>query len=576
MATLVLVNGKIVTVDDQFSVQQAVAVDGDRIAAVGTSAAIREAHAGPATHVVDLGGATVIPGLIDNHNHFVRATEHMEVRLDGVRTRTAALDRIESAAAMLPHGQWLLTLGGWHEDQWTGDRRELTREELDARTGERPAFIQAQYDHAVVNTAWLGAANVGPDDPARATGKIGGGLLALNRAAAGFPAPADTKDSIRTAMAYYNSLGLTTVFDPGGVGVSDTAYEALAAMAANGELTLRLLTTLGDAANGPSLASARAFARKVREARPFQGDQWYDRIAVGEIYFAPFHWDHTGSPPRPTTQDTHAATEILRTAAANGWPVQTHSITSEGLDLVLAAYEQANETHPVRALRWSVTHADGITRTHIERARRLGVTVQLRSQSVIGNQARAITAHGQSAARRMPPLRLVQDSGLAWGLGTDGPKAAQINPFISLYWAVAGRSLSGDLVLDETETITREQALIAHTRSNAHLAFRENHLGSIKQGLLADMLVLDRDYLTVPAHEIKDIRPAATIVGGTVVQGALPGLRRVLQVRRDEARLVGEHDRLHPVAQVQLHQHPAHVRLDGVLLDDELTGDLHV
>src|SRR5258708_7029356 len=156
MATLALVNGKIVTVDERFSIASAVAIDGDRVTATGASAAIL-AGAGPGAEVVDLRGRTVIPGLIDNHNHFVRATEHVEVRLDGVRGRADALSALRRGAAELAPGQWLLTLGGWHEEQWTGDRRELTLAELDAVAGGRPAFIQAQYDHAVVNTAWLDA-----------------------------------------------------------------------------------------------------------------------------------------------------------------------------------------------------------------------------------------------------------------------------------------------------------------------------------------------------------------------------------------------------------------------------------
>ncbi|HEX4396742.1 MAG TPA: amidohydrolase family protein, partial [Trebonia sp.] len=310
---------------------------------------------------------------------------------------------------------------------------------------------------------------------------------------------------VRAAMAYYNSLGLTTVFDPGGVGVSDAAYAAIQAMAGRGELTLRVLTTLGAGVDDP----AGAFADKVKASSPFQGDHWYDRIAVGEIYHAPFHWDHAGRPPAPSAADIAAATEILATAAITGWPVQTHSVTAGGLALVLDAYEQADKLRPVRPLRWSVTHAEGITPDQIERARRLGVTVQLRSQSVI-RDGRATVA----------PLRLLHDSGLSWGLGTDGTRAAQINPFVSLWWAVTGRSLGGTRILDEP--LTREEALIAHTRSNAQLVFRENYLGSIRPGLLADLLVLDRDYLTVPDDEIRDIRPAATIVGGELVHGALP------------------------------------------------------
>jgi len=519
MVTHVLVNGNIVTVDDQFSVAEAVAIDGERITAVGPAAAVR-ARAEPGATVTDLRGATVIPGLIDNHNHFVRATEHVEVRLEGVRTRAGALDLLRGRAAGLDPGQWLLTLGGWHEDQWEGDRSHLTLAELNAVTGDRPAFIQAQYDHVFVNSAWLDAMGVPRAADVRLTGRVSGGLVALNQAAARLPA-ARREEGVLAAMAYYNSLGLTTVFDPGGVGVSDAAYAAVETIGARGDLTLRVCTTLGDSTNNMSASGARALAELITAREPFRGDYWYDQIAVGEIYHAPFHWDHTASPPHPSGRDIEAAAGILRAAARAGWPVQTHSVTTQGLDLVFDAYEQANRDRAIRPLRWSVTHAEGITAAQLERARRLGVTVQLRSQSVIGNQRRAVAAYGAPTARRMPPLRLVQDSGLTWGLGTDGTRAAQINPFITLWWAVTGRSLGGDLVLDEP--ITREEALIAHTRSNARLMFHENYLGSIAPGLLADMVVLDRDYLTVPEDEIRDIKPVATIVAGKVVYGTLPG-----------------------------------------------------
>jgi len=113
----------------------------------------------------------------------------------------------------------------------------------------------------------------------------------------------------------------------------------------------------------------------------------------------------------------------------------------------------------------------------------------------------------------------VQDSGIPFGLGTDGTKASQIDPFVTLWWAVTGKALNGETVL--TETLTREEALIAHTRTNAYLMFQEGNLGAIKPGLLADALVLDRDYLTVAADEIRSIRPIATLVGGRLVHGSL-------------------------------------------------------
>jgi predicted amidohydrolase YtcJ len=507
MASFVLVNGKIVTVDEQFSIAEAVAVDGERITATGSNADVL-ACAGPGATVVDLDGMTVIPGLIDNHNHFVRASEHAEIRLEGARSRVQALDALRSAASSLSAGQWLVALGGWHEEQWVGDRSEFTVAELDAVAGRRPAFVMAEYDHAVVNTAWLDAMGLPAEAETRATGRIGGGIVALNQAVGAFPRPAEREATAKAAASWYNSVGLTTVFDPGGVGVPVAAYTTIAALAERGELTLRVLTTLGDGASGRGPAHAAAMAGRLRDCRPFEGDHWHDRIALGEIYYAAFHWDHPGIEPSPTEADIAGADEILAAAASSGWPVQTHSVTTAGLDLVFDAYERADRVRPIRPLRWTVTHAEGITPVQIERARRLGVVVQLRSMGVI------------RADRIAPvPLRMVADSGLSWGLGTDGTRAAQINPFVTLWWAVTGQSMGGSQILDET--LSREEALIAHTRSNAHLMFRESHLGSIRPGLLADLLVLDRDYLTVPVDEIRDIRPVATMVGGQVVHGTL-------------------------------------------------------
>jgi predicted amidohydrolase YtcJ len=539
MATRVLTNGKIVTADDQFSVQQAVAVTDGQIIAVGTNAQVRAA-AGPGAEVTDLRGATVIPGLIDNHNHFVRATVHWlsEVRLDGVTSREQVLARLRDRVTVLKPGQWLLTLGGWHTDQLRGDRSDLTLAELDAVAGEHPAFIQVGYSHAFVNSALLdamgiprlGADGAGPvpgvvrDPGGSATGRINGGIVSLNAVAARFPQPAgdggDPAAGVRAAAACYNSMGLTTVFDPGGVGVPESAYDHVAALAGCGELTLRVFTTLGDAASATTPEAARHILDRISGSRPFQGNHFHDRLAVGEVFYAPFHWDHPFVPPSPSGEDVAAADEILRAAAYGGWPVQTHSVTSEGIDLVLSAYERASGIRPVRPLRWSLTHAEGITAGQVERARRLGITLQIRSMGVIGGQERAIAEHGAEFVLARPPLRMIADSGLAWGLGTDGTKAAQVNPFITLWWAVTGQALGGEAAV--SSTLSREEALIAHTRSNAWLMFQEGYTGSVRPGLRADLLVLDRDYLTIPASEIKDIRPVAVLVDGSVVYGALP------------------------------------------------------
>jgi predicted amidohydrolase YtcJ len=312
---------------------------------------------------------------------------------------------------------------------------------------------------------------------------------------------------------------LTAVYDPGGLGVRDESYERIRAVRdADGGLTVRIYHTLS--AGAPAApAEAEALIEKLEGARPFQGDEWVDMIGLGEIYYAPFHWDDTVRATSPGAEDVAAARRILAAAARAGWPVQTHATQPQTIDHLLDVMEEINAEHPLRQLRWSITHADNIGAPQIERARRLGMNLQMRSTPVIGARAGVVAAFGQEAALEMPPLRLVRDSGIPFGLGTDGTKAAQINPFVTLWWAVTGRSLDGGTVL--RQTLTREQALIAHTRANARLMFQEANLGAIKPGLLADMLVLDRDYLGVPAEEIKDIRPVAVIVGGRIVHGRL-------------------------------------------------------
>jgi len=121
------------------------------------------------------------------------------------------------------------------------------------------------------------------------------------------------------------------------------------------------------------------------------------------------------------------------------------------------------------------------------------------------------------AALDMAPLDTIQKSGVLWGFGSDGSRANQILPFTTLWWAVTGKMVGGTKALRQTQTISREDALIAHTRRNAFLVFQENNLGSIQTGRLADLVVLDRDYLTIPADQIKDISPVMTMVGGRIV-----------------------------------------------------------
>jgi len=139
---MLLVNGKIVTVDDRFTVAQALAIRGDRILKVGTTAEI-QALKGPQTRVIDLAGRTVIPGLIDNHAHWVRAAEHDELRFDGITSRQQALKMLTERVQNTPAGEWIVVLGGWSEEQFTDEPRGFLLEELDRIAPNNPVVLQA-------------------------------------------------------------------------------------------------------------------------------------------------------------------------------------------------------------------------------------------------------------------------------------------------------------------------------------------------------------------------------------------------------------------------------------------------
>src|SRR5258708_2678751 len=163
-ADLILVNGKIVTVDDRFTIGEALAIKGQRIVAVGTTAAI-EAMKGTQTRVIDLNRRTVIPGLIDNHAHWVRAAEHDEVRFDGITSRQQALKLLAERVRATKPGEWIAVLGGWSEEQFNDDPRGFPLEELDRIAPNNPVAIQAVYNHTYLNSVALVAAKIDANTP---------------------------------------------------------------------------------------------------------------------------------------------------------------------------------------------------------------------------------------------------------------------------------------------------------------------------------------------------------------------------------------------------------------------------
>src|SRR3974390_1021672 len=250
-ADFVLTNGKIVTVDDRFSIAQALAIKGSRILAVGSSGEVDRLK-GPQTKVIDLAGRAVIPGLIDNHAHWVRAAEHDEVRFDGVTSRTRALRLVGESVAQTPPGEWVPVLGGWSEEQFVDSQERFTRAELDAIAPNNPVALQSVYNHTILNTAGLKAASIDATTADPSGGKIDRdsngqptGLITGAGGVAFVAAKIPLKDfetwlrTTRRLVSTLNSLGVTAWLDAGGRGIGDRHYEPYRALAAKGEFNIR-------------------------------------------------------------------------------------------------------------------------------------------------------------------------------------------------------------------------------------------------------------------------------------------------------------------------------------------------
>jgi predicted amidohydrolase YtcJ len=537
---LVLSNGKIITVDERFTIAQAVAIKGDRIVAVGTNQEMARL-AGPGTRRIDLRGKSVTPGLIDNHMHVLRAgtTWQWEVRWDGVDSRKHALDTLRARAAAIAPGEWVYNLGGWAIEQFADDKRPFTREELDRAVPNNPVLLQASYREAYLNSRalqMLGITETAAQNAAivrDAAGRPTGRILeaGFRQLVARLPtaSAAEVEASTRVMIKDLNRMGLTAF---GSAGCEADVLPTYRKLADQGQLNIRVgcITAPGGGGGVDQLLP------RIGQMKLFQGDNYLDQIFYGETVYGPLHDPMflVRSDPKPDQLETwrRIATEIAKARL----PLHVHANLTNTIDGFLDQIEQIHKEYPIKDLRWTLAHVNQLNASHLERMKKLGMYAAVHPWAVInGGINQAVFG---DAAFDMAPLATIQNSGIMWGFGSDGSRANQIQPFTTLWWAVTGKMVGGARALRETQTISREDALIAHTRRNAFFLFQEDNLGAIQPGKLADLVVLDRDYLTVPVDQIKDIKSVMTMVGGRIVYdaGTDPSSTTVASARPNQER----------------------------------------
>jgi hypothetical protein len=537
-ADTILVNGRFNTLDKSNPNPQAVAISDGKFAFVGDE---REARAlsGPKTKIIDLGGRCVIPGLIDSHMHIIRGglNYNMELRWDGVRSLSDAMAMLRKQVAKTPAPQWVRVVGGFTEHQFA-EKRLPTIDELNAAAPDTPVFILHLYDRALLNRAALRVVGYTKDTPnppggeivRDANGEPSGLLLAKPNAlilyatlAKGPTLPLEYQvNSTRHFMREMNRLGVTGVIDAGG-GFQNYPddYKVIEQLHAAKQLTVRIAYNLFTQKKGEELSD---FTRWGKIVKPGQGDDSYRHNGAGEmlVFSAADFEDFREPRPEMPPEMEPELESVIRKLVENKWPWRLHATYDETISRALDVYEKVNRDMPFNGLHWFFDHCETISDRNIDRIAALGGGIAVQHRMAYQGEY-FVERYGNKAAEQTPPIAKMLKAGVPVGAGTDATRVASYNPWVSLSWLVTGRTVGGLSLYQSDNRLDRETALRLWTERNTWFSTEEGKKGQIKEGQLADLAVLDRDYFSVPSDQIQDIESVMTMLGGDVVYGSNNG-----------------------------------------------------
>jgi len=523
-ANIVLINGKILTADAQFSVQQALAVRDGKITAVGTTAQIRKL-AGGKGQVIDLGGRTVIPGLIDSHMHAIRAASFFatESNWAGVPTLAEALDRIRESAIAKRPGEWVIVGGGWKPEQFK-EKRLPTQAELTEAAGDHPAYVQMLYASALLNQRGLDALNIKSDADlpgggkldrdasGKLTGGITGGIVPLfDRLPR--PTPEQQVEGTKKFFRELNRLGMTGVSDPCGNNVTPETYDAINKVWRDRQLTVRVAYTICGF-NPPH--EVEEYQKYLGLMPMGFGDDMMHFNGIGEqVVWA------INNVEKPNAADLERFYQIAKWAAGRGYGLTFHCGTDAAVDAILKVFERVDSEVSIKNLRWSIAHLNDASPASLRRMKALGMGWTMQDAMYFSGEETERRS-GVDAARRMPPVETAREIGVPVGAGTDAHRVAPYSPFTALQWALDGKTVGGKAVRGPEETPSRANALRAYTQGSAWFSHDDDKRGALEPGKFADLAVLTKDYMTVPVEQIGGIESVLTMVGGKIVYAAGP------------------------------------------------------
>ena len=527
-ADLIVTNARVYTADDARPLVEAFAVRDGRIAFVGSQ---REAAVlrGPNTRVVDAGGRTVIPGMVDAHAHFSGLAQTLRsVDLTGTNSLAEVIARVVAKSTSVPKGTWI-TGRGWDQNDW-GVTDFPTHDALTAALPDHPVLLERVDGHATyANMAAMKVAGV----TAASKAPVGGQIIkdakgnptgvfvdnASNVLEEKVPAPtaAEYKSALKEAIALMHRWGLTGMHD---AGASRTAIDTYEELAKAKELNLRLYVMISD-----DKAALDHYFAKGPQSALYDGQLWVRAVKLyadgamgsrGAALLEPYSDDPNNSGLLKSTQE-HIR-DVAERGLKAGFQINSHAIGDRGNRVVLDAYEQALKTVPSVDHRFRVEHAQILHYDDIPRFAQLGVIPSM--------QASHQTSDMYWIGKRLGPTRLygayawqsLLQTGVVIPNGSDFP-VEQVNPLISFHAAIARQDArdwpAGGWFPEQK--MSREEALRSMTIWPAYAGFQETSMGSITAGKFADFVILDTDIMRVPAEMVMKTRVLSTWVGGRAV-----------------------------------------------------------
>lgn len=531
---LVLVNGTVHTVDANDSTASAVAIKDGRFVGVGRDDEMR-ALAGGGTSIENLEGATVIPGLIDAHNHLLM-TGHIlgQIQLYDCRSLDQILERVAARARELPPGSWILGRG-WDESL-LAERRHPNRHDLDRVAPDHPVVLHRVWNKLSCNSRAMAIAGVSRETPDPDPSQLYAGSFErdMDGVPTGLfrdrakelitnhvpePTENDAVAAVERACRAYNAVGLTGDAEPG---LTPAEMRAFHLAEQRGVLSVRtdmLMAGWGFGTAGEeALLEARFAGVGVmggfgNELLRLEGIKFMPDGGVGDRTARLFE-PYLDEPENRGTWvvEPGKLTELIRWVHDLGYSIDTHTCGDEAQEVAVLAYAAAQTANPNPRLRHRVHHA------YLPTAKVLRVMAAHRIPAVVSNPFLVnlgesfVTSLGEARAARMMPMRSYLEAGVPLA-GSSDSAVSDFNPWVGMYAATTRRTVAGR-VLGPEERIAALAALRSYTIGGAFVTGREGWTGSIEPGKLADLVVVERDPLAIPVDELKDVKPLATMLGG--------------------------------------------------------------